>query len=262
MIHHTAKGDGAPPFLLVHGFACASGDWDAQVAHLCGRHRTIAVDLRAHGLSPGHPRDCTIERYGADVAKLLRSLALAPTILVGHSMGCRVAVEAALQAPRHAAAVVLVDGSQFAPAMEPVLQQRLATPTGFAAATRALFEDMFTPASDKATAAAVIERAGRLPPEVGAPLLLDLVRYDIHRLEHSLAALRVPVMVLQTTFSNEKRERKSLAAGQTTPYLEMVRARVPSARIEIIPGVGHFPQLDAPGDTSALLAQFAQSLKG
>jgi len=157
---------------------------------------------------------------------------------------------------------VLVDGSQFAPAMEAVLQQRLATAAGFAAATRALFEDMFTPASDRATAIAVIERAGRLPPEIGARLLLDLVRYDIHRLEHSLAALRVPVMVLQTTFSNEKRERKSLVPGQTTPYLEMVRAKVPAARIEIIPRVGHFPQLDAPGETNAMLASFAASLRG
>src|SRR5262245_41884528 len=125
MIHHTAKGAGAPPFVLVHGFACASGDWDAQVAHLSGRHRTVAVDLRAHGLTPGQMRDCTIERYGADLAEVMRGLALPPAILVGHSMGCRVVIEAALQAPRHAAAVVLVDGSQFAPAIEPVLRERL-----------------------------------------------------------------------------------------------------------------------------------------
>jgi pimeloyl-ACP methyl ester carboxylesterase len=261
-IRYTATGSGAPPFVLVHGFACASGDWDAQVAHLSGRHRTVAVDLRAHGATPGQARDCTIERYGADVAEVMRDLQLPPAIIVGHSMGCRVVVEAALQAPSHAAAVVLVDGSQFAPAMEPVLQERLATPAGFAAATRALFEDMFTPASDRATAAAVIERAGRLPPGIGAPLLLDLVRYDIHRLEHSLAALRVPLMALQTTFSNERRERKSLVVGQTTPYLEMVRARVPSARIEIIPGIGHFPQLDAPGATNTLLASFAAAVAG
>jgi pimeloyl-ACP methyl ester carboxylesterase len=262
MINHTATGGGAPPLVFVHGFACAQGDWDAQVAHLSGQHRTVAVDLRAHGASPGTARDCSIERYGADVAEVMRGLALPPAILVGHSMGCRVVIEAALQAPRHTAAVVLVDGSQFAPAMEAVLQQRLATAAGFAAATRALFEDMFTPASDRATANAVIERAVRLPPEIGASLLLDLVRYDIHRLEHSLAALRVPVMVLQTTFSNEKRERKSLVPGQTTPYLEMVRAKVPSARIEIIPGIGHFPQLDAPNDTNAMLASFAASVRG
>ena len=159
MINHTATGGGAPPLVFVHGFACAQGDWDAQVAHLSGQHRTVAVDLRAHGASPGTARDCSIERFGADVAEVMRGLALPPAILVGHSMGCRVVIEAALQAPRHTAAVVLVDGSQFAPAMEAVLQQRLATAAGFAAATRALFEDMFTPASDRATAIAVIERA-------------------------------------------------------------------------------------------------------
>jgi pimeloyl-ACP methyl ester carboxylesterase len=260
-IHHTARGDGAPPIVLVHGFACAQGDWDAQVAHLSTQHRTVAVDLPAHGATPGEARDCTIERFGADVAQVVRELRLRPAVLVGHSMGCRVAIEAALQAPTHTAAVVLVDGSQFAPAMEPVLQERLATPAGFAAASRALFEDMFTPASDRATASAVIERAGRLPPETGARLLLDLVRYDVHRLAHSLAALHVPLMVLQTTYSNERRERKSLSKGQTSPYLEMVRANVPTARIEIIPGVGHFPQLDAPGETNALLASFAASIR-
>ena len=262
LLHTAAKGNGAPPVVLVHGFACALGDWDAQAAHLSGRHQTIAVDLRAHGGSPGTARNCTIERYGADVAEVLRELRLPPAVLVGHSMGCRVVIEAALQAPEHAAATVLVDGSQFAPPMQAVLRERLATPASFAAATRALFEDMFTPASDKATAAAVIERAGRLTPEIGASLLLDLVRYDIARLEHSLAAVQVPVMVLQTTYSNAKRERKSLSPGQTTPYLEMVRARVPSARIEIIPGVGHFPQLDAPSETNTLLADFIAGVKG
>jgi pimeloyl-ACP methyl ester carboxylesterase len=157
--------------------------------------------------------------------------------------------------------VALVDGSQFAPAMAAVLKERLATPAGFAAATRALFEDMFTPASNRAVAAAVIERAGRLPATIGASLLLDLVRYDVHRLEHALASLRVPVMVLQTTFSNDRRERRSLGPGQTTPYLDMVRARVPAVRIEIIPGIGHFPQLDAPAQTNALLADFAASVR-
>jgi pimeloyl-ACP methyl ester carboxylesterase len=69
-------------------------------------------------------------------------------------------------------------------------------------------------------------------------------------------------MALQTTFSNEKRERKSLNRGQTTPYLEMVRAKLPAARIEVIPGIGHFPQLDAPAQTNALLADFAASVRG
>ena len=48
--------------------------------------------------------------------------------------------------------------------------------------------------------------------------------------------------------------------GQTTPYLDMLRARIPSARIEIIEDTGHFPQIDESGQTNALLDNFLVSL--
>lgn len=62
-----------------------------------------------------------------------------------------------------------------------------------------------------------------------------MVRYDTGRLATSLASLRVPVMAIQTTYGNERRERRSMTAGQTTPYRDMLRANVPAIRIEIIP---------------------------
>ena len=118
LIHHVVAGKGRPAVVFVHGFGCAHSDWDAQVAHLSPRHLTVAVDLRGHGASPGTAAECSIERYGADVAEVMQALSLPPAVLVGHSMGCRVVVEAALQAPAHAAGIVLIDGSQFASAME------------------------------------------------------------------------------------------------------------------------------------------------
>ena len=69
LIHHTVSGHGQPSIVFVHGFACAHTDWDKQVAHLAPYHQTIAVDLRGHGASPGSPDECSIERYGADVAE-------------------------------------------------------------------------------------------------------------------------------------------------------------------------------------------------
>jgi pimeloyl-ACP methyl ester carboxylesterase len=68
--------------------------------------------------------ECSIERNGADVAAVMRSLELSPAVLVGHSVGCCVVVEAALQLPRETAGIIPVDGSQFAAAMEPVLTER------------------------------------------------------------------------------------------------------------------------------------------
>ncbi len=71
LIHHVVTGLGSPPIVFVHGFGCGHQDWDAQVAHFSPRHQTVAVDLRGHGASPGSPADCSIERYGADVAELM-----------------------------------------------------------------------------------------------------------------------------------------------------------------------------------------------
>jgi pimeloyl-ACP methyl ester carboxylesterase len=161
-----------------------------------------------------------------------------------------------LQAPDHTAGLILVDGSQFAPAMEAVLRERFATPGGYATMVGGMFADMFTAKSDKAAADSVITRAGRLLADVGQKMLRDMQRYDVGRLTRSLASLRVPVLVLQATFSNEKRERRTMVAGQTTPYLDMVRGAVPSARIEIIPETGHFPQLDESARTNALIDGF------
>jgi pimeloyl-ACP methyl ester carboxylesterase len=261
LIHHVVTGQGRPPIVLVHGFGCALSDWNAQVAHFSPRHQTIAVDLRGHGDSPGSAAECSIERYGADVAEVMQALRLPPAILVGHSMGCRVAIEAALQAPAHTAAVILVDGSQFAPAMAAVLRQRFAEPDGYATLADGLFNDMFTANSDRQVVASVVARAGRLPRPVGEKMLTDMQRYDVGRLASSLACLRVPVMALQTTYSNEKRERRPMSVGRTTPYLEMLRAGLPSVQVEIIPDTGHFPQLDESERTNVLIDSFVTRVR-
>jgi pimeloyl-ACP methyl ester carboxylesterase len=260
LIHHVVTGKGWPPIVFVHGFGCDPTDWDTQVAHLSPRHQTVAVDLRGHGASPGSAEACSIERYGADVADVMRALSLPPAVLVGHSMGCRVVTEAALQAPSHTAAVILLDGSQFAASMATVLRERFATADGYAATVKALFTDMFTAKTDPVVAASIGARAARLPRAVGEKMLTDMQRYDVGRLAASLASLRVPVMALQSTYSNEKRERRPMIEGQITPYLDMVRTSVPWVEIEVIPDTGHFPQLDESARTNALIDRFVGAL--
>ena len=79
-------------------------------------------------------------------------------------------------------------------------------------------------------------------------------------LTKSLADLRMPVMALQTTYTNEQRERRAMSKGQTTPYLDMLRSRIPSVRIEVIENTGHFPQIDEPAQLNALLDDFLAAL--
>jgi pimeloyl-ACP methyl ester carboxylesterase len=110
-IYYDRTGAGAPPLMFVHGFTCAHDDWGRQVEHFAPRHAVVTCDLRAHGASSGDPQDCTIDTYGRDVAAVMDVLELPPAVLVGHSMGCRVVLEAYRQASARVAGLVLIDGS-------------------------------------------------------------------------------------------------------------------------------------------------------
>jgi len=259
IIHHVVSGDGSPPFVLVHGFTCDHTDWAAQVAHLSPRHKTVAVDLKGHGATPGTPADCTIEGYGADVVAVMEALDLPPAIVVGHSMGCRVAVEVAVQAPGRTAGVILVDGSQFNRETEALVRPLFAV-GGYGQMVRALFAPMFTDRTAPEVRTSIEARALALPREIGEKITLDTIRYDIAALEGALRQVTAPLLVLQSTYTTPDRNRHTLKVGQQIPYFELFRRSAPSARIEIVPDTGHFTQIDAPDATNAVLDAFVSSL--
>ena len=247
-------GEGAPPFVFVHGFACTHEDWRSQIEHFSETRTVLACDLRGHGRTPGTASECSIERYGADVGELLQTLD-APAVLVGHSMGCRVVLEANRQAPGKVAAIALVDGSRMSsgePRQADEAMRAAIEFTGFPAFAEALFRQMFLAPSAQATS--IIERAKRLPAEVGATLFPSMARWDAGQMVAALAAVHVPLLAIQSTSMSPERKRSSMRAGQTSPWLDLLRDQVPGVRIEILPGLGHFPQIEAPDQVNVLLA--------
>src|SRR5262245_42706222 len=141
-MHFVRAGQGAPPIFFVHGFACSLDDWRLQVEHFAKTNEVITCGLRGHGRTPGWPQECSIEHYGGDVAALVNNFELRNVVLVGHSMGCRVVLEAASLVPKRVSAVVLVDGSRNATG-DPDVAEKAARATvekmGYPAFAEALF---------------------------------------------------------------------------------------------------------------------------
>ena len=258
MMHCLRAGQGTPPFVFVHGFACAHEDWRAQTDHFSKSNLVVACDLRGHGRTPGAAGDGSIERYGADVAELLRTLD-APAVLVGHSMGCRVVLEANRLAPERIAAIALVDGSRMGagdPRQAGEAMRAAIEFTGFTAFADALFRQMFLDPSAP-HAASIIGRAKRLPADLGTALFPSMARWDAASVVPALSAVRCPLLAIQSTKMSPERKRSPMRAGETSLYLDLLREHVPSVRAEILPGLGHFPQIEAPEKVNALLESLA-----
>jgi pimeloyl-ACP methyl ester carboxylesterase len=87
-----------------------------------------------------------------------------------------------------------------------------------------------------------------------------MANWDVDRARDTLAAVRAPVLAIQSTTVNAEMKRLPLKAGDTTPWLDLVRDTVPGARIEVIADAGHFPQIDLPDDVNRLLDGFLEEL--
>lgn len=261
-MHYIRAGRGAPPLVFVHGFCCSHEDWLLQVEELKSRFEVVACDLRGHGQTPGRPQECTIEHFGGDVAALLSVLDLEKSVLIGHSMGCRVVLEAARLAPGRVAGLVLVDGSRTGsgdPNEAEAAAHAAVGKSGYPAFAEALFRQMFFTPS--ALAEAIVVRALRQGAGFGPLLWPGMARWDAAKMDASLAAVRAPVLVIQSTTRNAELKRSMLKAGESSPYLDLLKQALKDVRIEVVPGVGHFTQLEAAGQVNRLISSFAGTLK-
>src|SRR2546430_15056764 len=109
--HYTEWGAWtAPPVVMLHGVTGHARTWDEEAAALAARYRVLALDQRGHGDSDPSPNaDYTVATLSADVTAFADTLGLPRFSLVGLSMGGRVAIAFAGQAPRRVDRLVIVD---------------------------------------------------------------------------------------------------------------------------------------------------------
>ncbi|GAA4641294.1 alpha/beta fold hydrolase [Gordonia humi] len=92
LLHAVISGDvdaADEIVILIHGWTCNTGFWNAQVGHLGGRRALIAYDQRGHGLSEMGSTKPTAELLGRDLQAVIDELVPdgKRAVLVGHSMG-------------------------------------------------------------------------------------------------------------------------------------------------------------------------------
>ena len=113
-IHYSITGNG-PPLLLIAGTACDGTYWSRyQVKDFALDFTVITFDQRGTGKTKTQIKDYSTHRLAADCAAILNAIGCGPAIVLGHSMGGRVAQLVALDHGQHVKALVLAStGSSF-----------------------------------------------------------------------------------------------------------------------------------------------------
>ena len=108
-IAYETRGAGSPALLFVHGWSCNRRYWDSQLTPFSAHARVVALDLAGHGESDATRQTWSIAAFGADVVAVVDDLDLDDAILVGHSMGADVILEAAANSRSRVRGLVWVD---------------------------------------------------------------------------------------------------------------------------------------------------------
>jgi pimeloyl-ACP methyl ester carboxylesterase len=238
-IVYEARGEGAPALVFVHGWSCDRSYWRAQVESFSREYRVVAVDLAGHGDSGTERATWTIESFGEDVAAVVRDLEIERAVLIGHSMGGDVIVEAARRLPGRVAGLIWVDTYKQlrTPRSEAEMRSLLAPyHDDFAASTRDFVHTMFRPDADAALVERVAADMSSAPPEVAIAALESAMRFD-RRIPPALRELNLPVVAINHDY-------------RPTDVESLEACGVHAMRMS---GVGHFPMIEDPERFDPLL---------
>lgn len=242
----------APPVVMLHGGGGNSTDWRFQFVGLSDRFRVVAWNAPGYMLSDGLRIDRPGCRdYANALADFLDALHLTRVNLVGNSFGTRVAQCFAIHYPTRVIKLAL---------------------TGAGVGPKSLSED--DKAKTRATRTAQIASGGygfgaRADALVGpntAPELLELIRNGL-RATNPRGFMQGIELGLSDGYSPDEVGAKvtvpvlliSGSADRVNPIktnAALLQKAMPRARLEVIEGIGHLPQLEAPDRVNRLLIKF------
>lgn len=237
-----------PAVVLVHGAAFDHSVWQWQSRYLAHHgHAVLALDLPAHGRSPGSVR-ATIEALAHWVIAFLDAAGLETAALVGHSMGSLVTLEAALRYPERVAKLALIGASAPMPVGDAFLAAaRDDSPAAFDMETVWGHARQAALARSAVPGVALMGASRQLNGRSRAGVLAaDLAACHAYQpSETALGLLKVPTLVL----AGQRDQMTPWKAGQA------LAARIPGAKLVSI-DAGHSMMSEAPHATLAALKDF------
>lgn len=265
-ITYRTAGSG-PVLLLIHGMAGSATTWRQVMPGLAQRFTVVAPDLLGHGRSDKPQADYSLGAFASTLRDLLVVLGHERATVVGQSLGGGVAMQFSYQYPERTERLVLVGSGGLGREVNPLL--RLLSRPGSEAVLRL---------GCAAPVRGAIESIGSAAARVGfrpAPVVAELWRSytslgDGPTRQAFLRTLRAVVDRGGQAVSASN--RLHLAAevptlivwGDVDPIIPVAHAHaahasIPSSRLEIFEGVGHYPHCESPERFVEVLSDFIET---
>jgi pimeloyl-ACP methyl ester carboxylesterase len=264
-VAYQDAGDGET-LLLIHGMAGSSATWRDVIPQLAKNYRVIAPDLLGHGESDKPRGDYSLGAFAACLRDLLDELGIARATVIGQSLGGGVAMQFAYQHRDRTERVVLIGSGGLGPDLSWTL--RLLSAPGAELILPVIAPQQVLSAGNKIKS--LLSSAGVQSPR-GAELwsaysslsdrdtrnaFLRTLRSVVDYRGQAVSALgklhltaQMPVMFIW----GDKDKIIPVAHGYAA------HEALPGSRLEIMPGLGHFPHVEAPAAVAELLEDFITS---
>ena len=244
-IHYASGGNGSPALVFIHGWNCDRSYWSAQLPFFVATHQVVAIDLAGHGDSGINRKTWSMANFGADVAAVADALQLEDIILVGHSMGGPVALEAARLLKGRVKMVIGAD--TLSDVSQRYADEQLAGMLGAMAADftgtveSLVRSSFFLPTSDPALIDQIARDMSAAPPAAGIGAFEGFARWFDEDSEKTLADVDVPIRLINSDY----RPTNTLAGQALTASFEAT----------LMSGVGHFVMQEDPAQFNAIMAE-------
>lgn len=265
-LHYEMYGAGEP-IIFMSGTACNCQIWKQfQVPAFADDYQVVLFDNRGAGKSDKPNQHYTIETCAHDLAVLMEKLNLGPAHLVGHSMGGRIALQAALDYPDKIGTITLAGSGPGNYSRLPDYPRGIPIDVcleivekGYETFYREhyLEEFMFSPSFKEKQAERFREFERLLLQDV--PPLQSFLRHVVARQQfeatNRLKEIKAPALVI---VGEHDRATKTVGTGDHVRQGEALASTLPRAELVVIKDAAHGIFWEQPGDTNLAIRRFIE----
>ena len=267
-------------YICVHGWGCAGSDYAPLLSALSNSENKepdtlyVAVDLPGHGKTPRSVLgDPTVTGFAELINQLRQELSPSDfdgqheltIVLVGHSMGCRIVLEAFALQPAHISGIVLLDGSWYgseakdykiSDSVDEDEERQFIVDT---------LPTMFGPLTPDDFQKRVLQHLRDIELDYANRLSESYIRWDGERMEGILTTIakgdggggNLPrVMVVDAT-EGRGSKRRTLQRDEESSWMSFVREKVGKKYYGVVvERSGHWPHVDHPEEVAHAMKRF------